>query len=440
MDDSHLRPRDEITLRDLYLIVRRGAPFIVVLALITAVGAFAYLASRPHVYEASATVQLIAPQPSSTSDLSNLIPQVGFGPQAYASIANSSVVLRTAFPSEPGKVGSLEEVSSSLSLRTLDTSGQARGQLTVEHSARAITPALAAEWANAWAEASAAAARTSMEAAVARAISATEAELGSRRAELDEAQQRWSAFSKDDARVSLRTQIDQLALQQAGARARLGTLDVQIAAGQAQEALLTASIGAREGTSSGLLAEQLRAMADSGALGSDDSADLLAALGQLPAGLTVGGQDLLNLVSRTRLESVTSSLASQAAERSQLQLAAEESERAAAQLRERLADLEQRAADPQAALSLARVAYDRVASVMPLLELQRVLVADAARVVVAAAPPVRAKPRGVLTGTVAAAVVAGLLGTMLVFLRAAVRDPEIRAGGDERDSRAPARG
>lgn len=420
------QPSDEVSLRELYLILRRGFAGIAVTALVVGAAAFAYVSTRPTVYAASATVQLTAPQPvSSGSEVASLVPQVGLGSQAYTSLANGSAVLSAAFAADAAV---LREISDGLRLKAIDAANQTRGQLTIEHTARAATAELAAQRANAWAEASAAAARSAMETTVARALAAANTELTARGAELDEAQARWTEFTKDDARVSLRSQIDQLALQQAGTRARLAELNAKIAAASAQQSLLTAGIGAREGRTSVVLADQVRALIDAGVVSEEDAAALTASLGQLPPGLTVGGQDLLNLVDRARLDGVAGTLAALVAERSELETAAERAEATAATLRGRLADLEQRAAEPQAALAVARLAHDRVAGAIPLLALQQRMTADAAQVVIAADPPLKPVPSNRLMVTLAAVLVAGLLAMLFVFLRAAVAPPDARTG------------
>jgi len=424
VNDATYGTSDEISLRELYLILKRGAVGIVLTALLAGAAAFIYLTSRPAVYQASATVQVSSPQPAGAgTEAAGLVPQVSLGSQTYTALANGSAVLAAAFGPAAPDAAELRRLAGTLQLKSIDAANQPRGHLTVEHTARAATADLAADNANAWAAASAAAARATLGATVERSLAAATTELEARRAELDAAQARWTDFARDDARVSLRSQIEQLALQQAATRSRLAELNAKIAASSAQQGLLAAGIGAREGRTTVVLADQLRALTDAGVLPAAESEALLAGLGQLPPGLTVGGQDLLTLVDRARLEGVTSSLTAQVAERAALEDAAEEAEATAAALRDRLAELESRAAEPQAALALARQAYDRVAAAIPLLTLQQRMIADAAQVVVVAAPPLEPINGGRLTITAATVLVAALLATLVVFLRAAVAAP-----------------
>src|SRR5690606_31728038 len=96
----------------------------------------------------------------------------------------------------------------------------------------------------------------------------------------------------------------------------------------------------------------------------------------------------------------------------------------AAALRARLTSLEATAATLQRDLASASMDYYRIAPAVPTLELQRELVASSARLAIPATVPLMPEARGRLTATVVAALVGGLLATLFVFLRAAVRDPE----------------
>lgn len=424
MENANYEPRDEISLRELYLVFRAGLVGIVLTAALVGGVAFIYLASRPLAYEATATVQLTPPQAAAnTSDVISLLPQVGLGLQAYTSVARGTTVLQDAFGLGPNDLEKLRELSAGLELKAIDASGQARGQLTIEHRATAGTAKAAAERANAWATASAGAATAAMQATVTRAVDANNAELAALRADLAAAQAAWAEFAREDARAALSVQIDQLALQQAATTGLIADLDAQIAANGAQQALLVGAAERRGGARSDVLADQVKALVDSGAVPDDAAASLTAALGQLPPGITLGGQDLMNLVSRAKLEALTADMAGRVAQKAQLQADSAQAEAAGAALRERLADLDRRAAEPEANLRLARQAYDRVAAVAPLLGVQKGMVADAARVIIAASEPLEPKSRSKVTIAVAAALVAGLLATLLVFLRAAVADP-----------------
>lgn len=93
-----------------------------------------------------------------------------------------------------------------------------------------------------------------------------------------------------------------------------------------------------------------------------------------------------------------------------------------AALRSQLAELERRAATLERELSTTSLVYFRVAPTGPALELQRNLVADSAFVAIPASTPVKAEGPSRLVITIAVALVAGLLTTLVVFFRAAVRE------------------
>lgn len=93
-----------------------------------------------------------------------------------------------------------------------------------------------------------------------------------------------------------------------------------------------------------------------------------------------------------------------------------------ADLRARLAELEATAATLQRELSTASLVYYRVAPTGPALELQRDLVAGSVFVAIPASPPVMTASPSRAAITVAAVAVGALAATMLVFLRAAVRE------------------
>ncbi len=91
-------------------------------------------------------------------------------------------------------------------------------------------------------------------------------------------------------------------------------------------------------------------------------------------------------------------------------------------LRARLARLEAEAATLERELSTASLVYYRVAPTGPALELQRDLVAGSAFVAIGASTPVQPERPSQLLIAIAAALVAALAATLLVFLRAAVRE------------------
>lgn len=114
--------------------------------------------------------------------------------------------------------------------------------------------------------------------------------------------------------------------------------------------------------------------------------------------------------------------ASLARELTTLEIASGGSEGRAAEVRARLGELEATAATLERELSTASLVYYRVAPTGPALELQRDLVAGSVFVAIPASSPVIAAAASRTAITLAAAAIGALAATVLVFLRAAVRE------------------
>lgn len=429
-------PRDEISLRELYLIFRSGLLAIVLAALVAGAAAYLYLGSRPDRYVAGATVQVNVPAPSTTSEEAAwLLPPAGIGFSSYAAIAHRSDVLAAAFGVNQSDVARLRELAGSLELNPIDTSQQARGQLAVAHLVTAPDPQEAAQRANAWAQATVEATTAALSQSVNANAEASARELAQREAELNAVRQQLTEFAEQDDRNAVGAQIAVHLQLQRDAMMRLAELDNLIASSRAQRDLLQSALEARSGTGSGSLEAQLRAMVGSGALDEGTAAQLERALAQLPPGATTGGQDLLTLVTRTQVETLTSQLAGYLAEREQLRVTLNGSNGEYAALRTQLTEMNQRFEQLELARRTALRAYESVSALTPLIRLQQGMIGTAAKVVVPATPPIQPEARSRLTLTLAAALVAGLLATLVVFLRAAVRapDPDLGPGPHGRE-------
>lgn len=418
-------PRDEISLRELYLIFRSGFLAILLVTLAAGAGAFLFISSQPERYEATATVQINVPSGNPDSEEAAwLLPPVGLGLNGYTAVSERADVLASAAGTDEDDEATLRQLKGRLTLGAIDTSNQARGQLTVGHTASAPTAEEAARLANAWAQATASAATRVMEQTVVTNAEASSRELAQREADLQEARRQWTEFAERDERNALTTRINVQPQLQREAMLRLATLNNLIATSQAQRDLLQATLEARTGGGTTSLHEQLEAMVRSGALRDDTAQMLESALAQLPAGLTTGGQDLLTLVTRTRVEALTADLAGYIAERELLQRTLGESDTELTSLRAELAMLDNEADRLEQELDAANRNFQRVSALAPLIELQRAMISSSARVVAPAMPPLEPEARNRLTISLAAALVAGLLATLFVFLRAAVREPE----------------
>lgn len=424
-------PHDEVSLRELYLIFRRGFVGIVAFAAVVGVAAFVFASTRPVAYRAAASVQVVPPQLSSQTVGADQVPQVGLNAQAYTLLARSNDVVAQALGVTPDPAdAALRAFLDDAEVRASDVSAQARPSVNAEHAVTASIAVVAAERANAWAAATAEAAVAALRAPLDAAYEATAAELTTREAELATAETAWAAFAADDARSQLTQRLAGLATLEAETDAQRVMLDRLVASTSAQRDLLASVVAAREGGDGSALADQLRALFEAGALDEETDAALRQALASSADG---GGQgvpadEVVTLVARTRLDTLTAELAGYLAERDQLTAGRAELDAEATTLRTRLAELERQAAGLQRALTTAQAAHARLTALVPLLESQRSLAQGAARVVVHATPAVDPEPRNRAMITLAAMLVAAMLATLVVFLREAVREPTPVAG------------
>ena len=381
-------PDGEVTLRQLYLTFRAGLPLIVVVALVCAVAAFLVVGARGARYVSSATV-LVTPPPVGSSSLSGLELSVPSGRdlETYTAMAFESELIENL--ADRHGVGSVELLGR-MELVSRAAATQVRGHLTVEHvvtgSSSGVTAAKAAAIANEWADATSVAVTELMTTPIDSAIEAVASETATRKAEFDAASEAWSEFLGVDERRTLNENLDALADLANDQRARLAELGSSVAAATARSAALAGVLASRTaGPSDASTTTQL-------------IEDQLAALVGERAALEAEQAHLAQVSQRTVDE--------------------------AEALRARLTALEGRAATLQRDLASASMTFYRVAPVGPTLQVQRDLVSRSATVAVRAAEPLLPEPQSRLMFAVAAAAIGGLLATLFVFLRAAVRDPE----------------
>ena len=376
----------EVTLRQLYLTFKAGAWLIVLVAVLCGAAAFAYVSSSGVRYLSTATVTVTPPAVGSSSlggfDVS--VPTT-LDLEMYRAIAfDNALVEELAASAKLDAVtllGRLELVS-----RT--PASQVRGHLTVDHvvtgGASGFTKERATEVANAWASATTDGVAAFLTGPVDVAIDAVETETAARKQEFDATSASWAAFVGVDERRSLNERLDALTHLDGVQRTRLAMLEGAVAAAAARASALELAL-------------------EDGAQGASATAtqlleDQLAVLVGERAALEAERDHLLSVARRTTDD--------------------------AAALRSALTELEERAATLQRDLSAASMTFYRVAAAGPTLHLQRDLVARSTVVAVPAVAPLLPEPRGRLVAAVAAAAVGGLLATLFVFLRAAVRDPQ----------------
>jgi uncharacterized protein involved in exopolysaccharide biosynthesis len=154
-------PHDEISLRELYLVLRRRAGWIVAAALVAGVAAFAAVAVRPPVYVAEATAVVArAPIEVGLGTGIRFRPEVDVTYDTYQTFAFTRSVLEEVLPFHDAR--DLSRLREALTLERVAgaaTPTQTSGLLAVAHRARSTDAATAAAAASAWAAATVATAR-----------------------------------------------------------------------------------------------------------------------------------------------------------------------------------------------------------------------------------------------------------------------------------------
>lgn len=377
----------EVSLRQLYLTFRAGLLLIIIVALVCAVAAYFVVGAGGNRYVSSATVT-VAPPPVGSSSLSGLELSVPSGVDfdTYRAMALDPDLIEAI---ADGHGVEALDIFGRMRLVSRTPASQVRGHLTVDHvvtgGEAGVTAQDAAAIANEWARLTTEAVAAFMAAPVDQALAAVSAETAARKAEFDAASRAWAEFIGIDQRHALNESLDALIELVNTQRARLSELGSLVAAADARYAALA---GALEPTTAGTQAATTAQLL----------ADQLALLVGERAALQAEQEHLSQTSQRTASDADT--------------------------LRAGLIDLESTAATLQRDLAAASMTFYRVAPAGPTLQLQRDLVEGSANVVVAASVPLSPEARSRPVAAVAAAAVGGLLATLFVFLRAAVRDPE----------------
>ena len=388
---------DEISLRDLYLILRGGLPLVIGLALAAGLAAFVVSSLLPEVYEAQATT-LVTPPPVRVSESGALSfePNITVSFESYETLAESQPVL-------DGAVGAVPEAGLTASglrgagsvERLLGPQQNATAPLSVTHAVRSTDPRVAAALANAWAEETLETVRTSLLATLGPAERATNDELAALRARLEEAEEALEAFDGRDTSPVLEEEITRLTEAVSDAEGELVPLP-----------------GLAESPAADLLGAPKLNLAQ-------EIAANEALLASLRAG---GGQDAGTAFRAAQLDALRRRRALLAE-----QLEGYRRDFGAAQAE--LAALTRERATLERELENARTAYQNVAALQPTIAYVAQLAPSGARVLSEAGAPT--EPVGPRRGlnTALAALLGGVLGLLFVFLREAVtsRDATVNA-------------
>ncbi|MDZ7800828.1 MAG: GNVR domain-containing protein [Trueperaceae bacterium] len=423
---------DEISLRELYLILRRGLPLILGLALLAGVAAYVVTSVRPNSYEAEATV-LSSPSAVRVRDQGTLQFEPGdvIGFDAYETIATSRAVFERTLQRLDDALGDdalgyrdLEGVAEVE--RVAGSQGNGQASLIVAHRISWNDPELAAAFTNAWSEATVQQVRDTLLANLAPTQEDTAETVERRRAALDEIETELEAFSSQDPRDELRQRLSGLAQRHASNDARLDTLDRRIADARGRLAAMgRAPASALDDASLQLLRRAPGPTAEEAPDG--ESADEA-----LPNdALLIEGPNAAVLA-----DLAAADLAGALREREAAEALRSRFETQGRELRTRLAELDRRGEELQRRVRQAREAYTSVAELQPLIDYVADLTPGNTRMINSAQAPLEPTGPRKLLITALSVVVMGMLATLFVFLREAVRDPE--ASPDASRPRAPA--
>lgn len=412
---------DEISLRDLYLIIKRGLPLILVVSLLAAAGALLFVTLRTDRYQAEATV-LVSPTPvkiKGGEDARNLVldQRYDISWETYQKIAFSRSVLQETLARFDDPSGlTVARLSGNGEITRL-SSGQ-QGSLTILHSFTHPDPEVAAMAASSWAAAAAEAAGTAVLASLDSLRSATQTQLETLEERVAEAAQRWEEFNSQDRSSLLDARLAGLAQRIPRTEATLEGIDREIAAiDGTRQALAGTTSEAR--TSEGQDARAATALLEGRDILPPETIQRLRAL--LEPG--DGEADLVTLIRQVEMQRLTAELAGLLAKRGATEEQLERLREEAAELREGQAGLTLERERLEQRLKLARAAYGELAYLAPVIDYIHQIAPANSRVLNEASVPAAPLGPNRFLVVVLAAVAGAMLALLFVFLRAAVSEP-----------------
>jgi uncharacterized protein involved in exopolysaccharide biosynthesis len=399
---------DEISLRDVYLMLRKGLPLIITVAVIAGVLAFIVSSLLPKIYEAQATV-LISPPPVQVQGTRNLNfrPSSEVSLEAYETLAQSRGVLEDA----------AQQVDTTMSYAALSgTVQQLIGPqrpdqvvpLLVAHTVRNKDPEKAAQLATAWANASLKTVQNSLFANLQPISKTTDEALVPLKSRLEAAQNNLKAFEARDNSSALQATLDRLS--QLIADAKTGVLSrSQLSLEQSSEStdFLTGTLASPNVFSSEFsLSSSVNLEQEIAA--TEATLNSLRAQGETQTQTLVEQQAHLEGLKKRR-EVLMSHLS--------------EYEQAYASVQQELASLSKERRVLELELKNAEEAYQSIVALQPMISYVTNINPANARLLSQASVPVNAVAPRRLLNTALATVLAGLLTLVFVFLREAVRAP-----------------
>lgn len=422
---------DEVSLRDLYLILKRGLPLIAIVSLVLAVIAFVVAQLLPPVYTAETTT-LVTPSPIEISGTPNLSfrPSSDVSFEAYRTLAESRAVIEATRANvamaDGGFNGRLE--------RLIGPQNPTQSvPLSVIHRVTHRDPQQAARLADAWAAATLDAVQRSLLASLEPIRETTLQEIGEAERNLLAAEAAQQAFREQDTRTLLEAQLTDINQQVNLLRARRLEIDREIARLIARkEAALSSDVTGESQTREELIAtlQLLRTRLEQPTAPTtqpvppQDPADE-ALLQELEALVRFGAPDgnIISLLNQLALRDGEVLVAGLEAEREHITGQLSNLQTEAAAIRQELAALSAQNAQIERTVENARNVYTSVASLAPMIGYFTEVSATNTRILNQAAEP--DEPSGPSATLVAAVtlVISGVLMTLFVFIREAVSAP-----------------
>ncbi len=392
---------DEISLRDVYLIFRRGLPLILVASLLAGVLAFVVSSLLPKVYEAETTV-LISPPAVNVEGTQNLSfrPSSEVSFEAYQTLAKSKGVLGEAAQNIDPELSYADINGTVQELIGPQGAGQSV-PLLVTHTVRDSDPERAIQYADAWATATLMAVQRSLFANIQPINTVTIQAIEPLRENLATAEAALETFEATDQSEALQATLNSLAGLIAASKSGVVTTS-QLSLAQTSEI-------PQESTQREPIALESTLQADSYFNLAQEIAAREAYLESLGGGTAQERAELAALQARQTLL--------------QTQLTRYETDFQST--RQSLATLQRQRRELELTLEDAREAYQSVSRLQPMIDLVSKLSPTNARILSSASSTVSSQPEPVgpnrLLNTALAVVGVGLLALVFVFLREAVR-------------------
>jgi capsular polysaccharide biosynthesis protein len=417
---------DDLSLRDIYLTLRRYLWLIVIVAAAFGIIVFVTTTVSPRSYRATAVVQL-TPSPIGEQQVGgiDLAPTSNLSFEAYSSIVLDGAVLDATLDRLVGLDLNASGLRRRTDLRRLAGPANANqiAPLTVEHSVSGDDPDEVLRVSQAWSEASLAGVRRALTSSLNAMAESTAQTFEHRQVAVTDLEASWLAFRERDDRDGLEQRLHDLTTRRTHSAARLDELDELIIVADAQRGFLYAQVEQGTSGAGSDAATQIAALVEQGRIAPTTASQLRALLSDRPATGQPLEQDLLRLLLRTDLQAKELQLVSYLAERDALDGELEQLDSEAADLRARIAALDRDASQLDRERRNAQQALDSVADIVPVLEYASDLLATSATLL--SSPTVEVVPTEQRRGlnTAVAMLLGALLATLFAFGREAVRDP-----------------